>query len=339
MEESEKILTGGRRPPCEPSADPEAKRTVEELRRKLTSLRQHGGAQRPFDKAPFGSEPQGRRQGRPEVLEGRRQPILYRRDIPPHSAPETRHHNPTGEQISFQDAVDGNEVISPRGENAFLVETHLGEEWRHLHKALFNTPPQEARGLSRSIVRASDLRAPGPGDLVFFDTETTGLSSMPLFLIGTMETREEGLLVRQYLARDYSEESAVIALFVASLTDKSLLVSFNGKSFDLPYIRMRGVVNGISLPDTLSHLDLLHECRRTWSDSLPDCRLQTLESRICGRARRDDIPGSEIPAAYHAFVRTGDASVIVKILRHNMLDLITMAELMTRLAFCNSQQP
>ena len=56
-----------------------------------------------------------------------------------------------------------------------------------------------------------------------------------------------------------------------------------------------------------------------------------MESHICGRARHGDIPGAEIPEAYHAFVRTGDAAMIVEILRHNMLDLVTMADIMARL--------
>ena len=35
--------------------------------------------------------------------------------------------------------------------------------------------------------------------------------------------------------------------------------------------------------------------------------MQTLEQAICGRRRRGDIPGRDIPLAYHDFVRSGDA--------------------------------
>ena len=42
-------------------------------------------------------------------------------------------------------------------------------------------------------------------------------------------------------------------------------------------------------------------------------------------------PGADIPDAYHAFVRTNDATEIVQIINHNLLDLVTLADLMTRL--------
>ena len=78
------------------------------------------------------------------------------------------------------------------------------------------------------------------------------------------------------------------------------------------------------------HMDMLHVCRRIWRGSLPDCKLQTLESRICNRMRQGDIPGGEIPNAYHEYVRTNDAWQMIAVLKHNMLDLVTMADLMTR---------
>jgi uncharacterized protein YprB with RNaseH-like and TPR domain len=64
---------------------------------------------------------------------------------------------------------------------------------------------------------------------------------------------------------------------------------------------------------------------------LPDCRLQTLEVFLCNRRRTGDVPGSEIPAAYHRFVSTGDARLLRDILHHNFLDLFTMAELVPKL--------
>ena len=111
---------------------------------------------------------------------------------------------------------------------------------------------------------------------------------------------------------------------------KKLLITFNGKSFDFPYIRLRATANGIPFDLELNHLDMLHECRRIWKLELPNCRLQTLEQHICGRSRHGDIPGDQIPAAYHSYVRTGNAWQIVEILKHNMLDLVTMADLMVR---------
>jgi uncharacterized protein YprB with RNaseH-like and TPR domain len=79
------------------------------------------------------------------------------------------------------------------------------------------------------------------------------------------------------------------------------------------------------------HCDLLHHARRRWKRHLPDCRLQTLERLLCRRFRRDDLGSSQVPAAYHAFVRTGEAGPMRAILAHNALDLVTLVELSMRL--------
>ena len=79
-------------------------------------------------------------------------------------------------------------------------------------------------------------------------------------------------------------------------------------------------------PDPI-HCDVLHHARRLWKDRLPDCRLQTLERFICGRRRRGDIPGRDIPDVYHDYVRTGKSAAVQSVLHHNALDLITLLQL------------
>jgi uncharacterized protein YprB with RNaseH-like and TPR domain len=139
-------------------------------------------------------------------------------------------------------------------------------------------------------------------------------------------------VIRQYLARHYGEEAAATALFLDLAVDKRLLVSFNGKSFDIPYVRTRAAACAVPYALDAAHLDMLHECRRAWKGHVPNCKLQTLEHCICGRpARVGDIPGADIPEAYHAFVRTGHAGQLAQIIRHNLMDLVTLAELMVKL--------
>jgi uncharacterized protein YprB with RNaseH-like and TPR domain len=60
---------------------------------------------------------------------------------------------------------------------------------------------------------------------------------------------------------------------------------------------------------------------------LPNFRLQTLERYICGRQRNGDIPGHEIPAAYHDYVRGGNLAAVEAILHHNALDLVTLLQM------------
>jgi uncharacterized protein YprB with RNaseH-like and TPR domain len=194
-------------------------------------------------------------------------------------------------------------------------------------------------GLSESL---RPLLAVRPEAITYLDIETCGLAGEPLFLIGLMRWEEDTLRVNQFLARDYSEEGPILHGFWEALGGAECLVTFNGKTFDVPTIAARSAAVGLfRTPGLPAHVDLLHEARRRWKRTLPNCRLQTLEQLVCGRHRVGDIPGGDIPAAYHDFVRAyrgGDALVRARSLRrlqtimhHNALDLVTMAELVTHL--------
>jgi len=182
-------------------------------------------------------------------------------------------------------------------------------------------------GASAELCRAADL---SPEDLLFADTETCGFSGCPVFLVGTMRYADGQFVFEQHLARNYAEEPAILGAFFERLAETSELVTFNGKAFDMNMIRERAIFHGVPLPDREPpHLDLLHESRRRWRRELPNCRLQTLESLMCGRNRIGDIPSFAIPDAYHNFVESGDARHIRDILHHNLLDMLTMAQLLS----------
>jgi uncharacterized protein YprB with RNaseH-like and TPR domain len=142
-------------------------------------------------------------------------------------------------------------------------------------------------------------------------------------------------MVELLLARNYAEECAVLASLWQRIDEQSVVVTFNGKSFDWPMVvdrtRRHLLFRGQRLP-TPKHLDMLHPARRRWKKELPDCKLQTLEQRICGRSRVGDIAGSLIPAAYKDYVRTGFEREMDAILFHNALDLVTLLDLAMRLA-------
>jgi uncharacterized protein YprB with RNaseH-like and TPR domain len=170
-----------------------------------------------------------------------------------------------------------------------------------------------------------------PGAAAFIDTETAGFHGRPLFLIGLAQFREEEVFLTQYFARDYAEEAGVLAELAELLPRLELLISFNGKAFDWPFVRDRMIYHRVACETRFAHLDLLHPSRRRWRARLPNCKLQTLERYLCGRWRRGDIPGEEIPQRYHDFVRAGDARLIAPVFHHNRLDVITMIELLIAL--------
>jgi len=243
--------------------------------------------------------------------------IVYRRDLP-REAPRRAESGP-GICIPLDRLVEGIEASSPRGPAFYLIESPAG--------------PQLAPALPRALASLPLGDAPplGPEDACFLDVETTGLGTATIFLIGTLVWRDGHLVCRQLLARTYAEEASILACFAEQARDARLLVTFNGKTFDVPSLRARAARARVVLPEPPLHFDLLHAARRRYGGTLPDCRLQTLERCICRRHRGADIAGADIGRAYHDYVRTGDAREIALIVQHNRHDLVTVAELLTRL--------
>ena len=199
----------------------------------------------------------------------------------------------------------------------------FNQRYSHTISSLEEPVPHDTRGTLQPLAGA------GPAGVLYVDIETTGLTAnTPLFLVGALVFEAGELRLRQFLARDYSEEAALLDHFCQLLAHAQVVVSFNGKSYDLPYIRDRSFFFGVAFEFRQVHIDMLHEGRRRWKDRLPNCKLQTLERVICRRMRSGDIPGADIPDAYHRFVRTGNAVEMRDILHHNALDLVTMAEVL-----------
>ena len=221
---------------------------------------------------------------------------------------------------------------------------HIGNNGKNIKR--------ELRALTRAL----------PERVIYLDLETCGFAGSMVFLIGLVYYQNGRFVLSQLLARNYAEEKAMLQSLWHKTAGRRVLATFNGKSFDWPMVHDRSTLHhlGRDMRDSASsnekstegdsseggepvpvlnredprpeliHCDLLHHARRRWKDEFPNCKLQTLETRICRRKRTQDIPGREIPAAYHDFVRSGDGWLIRSVLHHNALDLITLLQL----SFC-----
>jgi len=175
-----------------------------------------------------------------------------------------------------------------------------------------------------------------PQRILFLDTETTGLShgaGTVAFLVGLGYFEGHTLIIRQYLMRDYDEEIFVLRRTLEHLKKSDLLCTFNGRSFDMPLLASRFVMQRMRLPlENLPHADLLHTARRVWKLRLRSCRLSTLEEHIYNEPRVDDLPGAEVPQRYFDYLKTKDFSLLGDILRHNAQDIATLARLLYTLS-------
>lgn len=177
---------------------------------------------------------------------------------------------------------------------------------------------------------------PPPPQLVYLDTETTGLAGGTgtcAFLIGIGAADGYDFKVRQFFLRDYPEEKAVLTALAEALEPYRGIATFNGKTFDIPLLETRYALARMKSPFArLVHLDLLHPARRLWKLRLETCKLTDLEKDVLGISREGDVSGSEIPGIYFDYLRTGDAQGLQPVFYHNALDILTLAALGVELA-------
>jgi len=164
-------------------------------------------------------------------------------------------------------------------------------------------------------------------DILVLDLETTGLGrgGTLAFLIGLGFYEGNRFVVEQIFLPQPEAEINSFDLLRQRLEEKALIVTFNGKTFDVPVLESRFLVNNLWLPlRQRPHLDVLHLARRLWKNRAPSCNLETLEYYILGhvRDRELDIPGSLIPQTYYQFLMNGDPELIRRIFIHNQSDVL-----------------
>ena len=228
----------------------------------------------------------------------------------------------------------------------FVVERVYPTHYRHGQDTLADLLAVEPGEGTRY---ALDQRLAGQTfrDFLFLDTETTGLAGAGAlaFMVGVAffephVTVVEGrsveldvLVVRQYFLRDHGDEPTMLRQLDELLTDKVGLITFNGRSFDVPLLDNRYLMNRLRgrLLD-VPHIDLLPPARRLYRARLGSCALGSLEQNLLGLNRtQDDVPGWLIPSLYHNYLRTGDARELIRVFYHNEMDMLSMVTLAARI--------
>jgi uncharacterized protein YprB with RNaseH-like and TPR domain len=199
--------------------------------------------------------------------------------------------------------------------------------------------------------RADPPWTPGGSALprtIFIDLETTGLSGgagTVAFLVGCGYFDLGAFQVRQFLLTSYASERALLAAVADFFAGADLIVTYNGKTFDVPMMESRWQFHRMEMPlGGVPHFDMLHPARRLWKKrgtpapsrySEGDdtgCRLSTLERSLFDVRRVGDVPGMDIPGRFFRFTRTGDAAPLEPVLEHNRIDLVSLAAVTARAA-------
>ncbi len=216
----------------------------------------------------------------------------------------------------------------------FLHRETYEPDYRHGHHALADLLAHDPE-VPASLARDQRLATVDYARMAFIDTETTGLAGGTgtyAFLVGVGVFEGDRFTIHQFFMRDYHEEPAQLDALGELLDGLDAIVSFNGKSFDMPLLETRFIMTRQQprLTDA-PHLDLLPSARRLWKYRLDSCALSSLETEVLGlRRTHADVPGWLIPSLYVDYTRSGDAREIARVFYHNAQDILSLVTLAAR---------
>lgn len=171
----------------------------------------------------------------------------------------------------------------------------------------------------------------------YLDIESTGLSpdSAHVTLVGLVLPQNGSRFLEQYFADTPADEAEVLSLVAARLRQLAGVVTYNGATFDLPFLRRRAALYKIDWPWVETY-DLLTVARawRSQFGQLPNCKLQTVMAHFA-LGRVDQTSGYEMVEAYHRWVKHGEVADRDLILEHNADDLLLLPDLVP----CLTQPP
>ncbi len=249
-------------------------------------------------------------------------------------APATRRQKP-GRSLHELAEHFGGEVLSRKGHELIISRHAVALQSQHGRTQL---QAIEMSG-GHLLKLASRNRVSADFSLhqaLFVDTETTGLAGGAgtyVFLLGLGFIENDEFIVEQIFLPTLTAEPALLDLLQERLENRRGIVSFNGKSYDIPLLTTRFIQNRLRPEiDLHQHFDVLHAARRLWQRDFGDCSLTTLEHHICGISRNGDIPGEAIPGIYADFLRTGHSGQLRKVFYHNRMDIITLLGLSIEIA-------
>ncbi|MBM7094360.1 ribonuclease H-like domain-containing protein [Bacillus sp. H-16] len=211
-------------------------------------------------------------------------------------------------------------VSSFHGSSAFSDLFHVHKQWQ-----------EEEEGHPLSL-KGVDLE-----DLLFFDTETTGLSSgagTTIFLMGYSRIKGDQVEIVQHFMPGPASEAAFFHGFLTDFSDTNQLVSYNGKAFDWPHLKSRHafVRNEVPKLPLFGHYDLLHAARRLWKAELPSCRLSIVEEEKLNVKRVNETPGSLAPILYFEYLNHEDPEELLGIFKHHEWDVLSLIVLFSRIS-------
>lgn len=227
--------------------------------------------------------------------------------IPVRGVGETTERTLWREGITHWDEFDPSIVGPTTGDR---IKAFIDEGWRHLDAGNSRFFGEQFPG-SEAWRFYENFR----DDAVFFDIETTGLSKSD-DQVTTVSFHRDGETTTLVAGDDLTREA------VARQLDAPLIVTFNGASFDVPFLE-----RAFDLSVDTPHVDARFPCKRLGLTG----GLKAIEGEIGIERDRSDISGRDAVRLWREYERGVDGALDT-LVSYNREDAVHLRELMDHVA-------
>lgn len=184
-------------------------------------------------------------------------------------------------------------------------------------------------------------------DLLFLDIETLGIYDSPMIVVGLGYYRDKQFIINILFARELEEEISICEhLKNEILPNFKCLLSYNGKSFDIPYIANRFLYffdeNPMISEDDIPykqvntkyhHIDLYHCCRRKFKGMFQDYTLTNMEEQLLKMQRDNELPSNLVGTCFRMYLKDPQRYIglIKEVIEHNYYDIYALPLILQKL--------
>ncbi len=184
-------------------------------------------------------------------------------------------------------------------------------------------------------------------ELLFLDIETLGLYDSPIIMVGLGYFKNNKFEIHILFARDLEEEIAMCEhLKTDILPNYRCFITYNGKSFDIPYIANRFLYFFDENPmiseeeepyerfnNKFHHIDLYHNCRRKYKGIFEKFTLTDMEESLLNMRRDNELPSGLVGLCYKKYLEAPlrYVGLVKEIIEHNYWDIYSMPLILQKL--------
>lgn len=176
-------------------------------------------------------------------------------------------------------------------------------------------------------------------DMLLLDIETTGLSAVraSIYCIGCSclsDTDKNNINIQLFFAENPEQETELLIALGELLKTHKTIVTFNGNTFDLPFLKKRYSTHNMKQPfSDIQSVDLYREaCRLKQLIQLPDYKQKSIETFL-GCFREDPYTGKKLIAQYLLYIKEPSKELLHNLLLHNEEDVRGMYDLFALLFY------